>query len=74
MPVSTSSKSTTNQVIWDDERDEDKREGELLQTNGKKCLIKSKRLIIFQIYTKLIFMLNFDIMYILISMYYIMSV
>ena len=39
-------------VIWDDERDEDKREGELLQTSGKKCLIKSKRLIIFQIYTK----------------------
>ena len=22
-------------VIWDDERDEDKREGEMLQTNGK---------------------------------------
>ena len=39
-------------VIWDDERDEDKREGELLQTNGKRCLIKSKRLMIFQIYTK----------------------
>ena len=39
-------------VIWDDERDEEKREGELLQTSGKKCLIKSKRLIIFQIYTK----------------------
>ena len=36
-------------VIWDDERDEDKREGELLQTSGKKCLIKSKQLIIFQI-------------------------
>ena len=29
-------------VIWDDERDEEKRQGELLQTNGKKCLIKSK--------------------------------
>ena len=28
--------------IWDDERDEEKREGELLQTNGKRCLIKSK--------------------------------
>ena len=37
-------------VIWDDERDEDKREGELLQTSQKKHLIKSKRLIIFQIY------------------------
>ena len=44
--------SRPSAVISDDERDEDKREGELLQTNGKKCLIKSKRLIIFQIYTK----------------------
>ena len=61
-------------VIWDDERDEDKREGEFLQTSGKKLLIKSKRLVTFQIYTKLIFMLNLDIMYILISKYYIMSV
>ena len=39
-------------VIWDDEMDEDKREGELLQTSGKRCLIKSKRLIIFKIYIK----------------------
>ena len=39
-------------VICDDERDEDKREGELLQTNGKRHLIKSKRIINFQIYTK----------------------
>ena len=39
-------------VIWDDERDEDKREWELLQTSGKKRLIKSKRFIISQIYTK----------------------
>ena len=39
-------------VIWSDELDEDKREGELLQTSGKKCLIKSKRLIIFQIYKR----------------------
>ena len=29
-------------VIWDDEMDEDKREGEFLQTSGKKRLIKSK--------------------------------
>ena len=42
--------NTPGVVIWDDERDEDKREGEFLQTSGKKCLIKSKRLIIFQIY------------------------
>ena len=62
-------------VIWDDERDEHKREGDLLQTSGKKRLIKSKRLIFFQIYKKyLIFMLNFDIMNILISKYYIMLV
>ena len=39
-------------VIWDDQMDEEKREGELLQTSGKKRLIKSKRLIIFQIYKK----------------------
>ena len=61
-------------VIWDDESGEDKREGELLQTSGKKRLIKSKKLIIFQIYTNLIFMLNFNIMYILISKYYILLV
>ena len=36
-------------VIWDDERDEDKIEGELFQMSGKKRLINSKRLIIFQI-------------------------
>jgi hypothetical protein len=29
-------------VIWDNERDEYKREGELLQTNGKRSLINSK--------------------------------
>ena len=39
-------------VIWDNQMDEDKREGESLQTSGKKRLIKSKRLIIFQIYKK----------------------
>ena len=39
-------------VIWDDQMDEDKREGELLQTSGKKHLIKSKQPIIFQIYKK----------------------
>ena len=37
-------------MIWDDEIDEDNREGKFLQTSGKKCLIKSKRIIIFQIY------------------------
>ena len=39
-------------VIWDDHMDEDKREGELLQTSGKNRLIKSKKVIIFQIYKK----------------------
>ena len=37
-------------VIWNDEMDEDKREGEFLQTSGKKHLIKCQRIIIFQIY------------------------
>ena len=44
--------NTPRVVIWDDERDEDKIEGELLQMNGKRRLIKSKQLIICQIYTK----------------------
>jgi hypothetical protein len=35
-------KNTPGVVIWDNEMDEDKREGELLQTNGKRHLIKSK--------------------------------
>ena len=32
-------------VIWDDEQDEDKRNGKLLQMNEKRCMIKSKLLI-----------------------------
>ena len=44
-------KNTPGTVIWDDERDEYKREGELLQTNGKRNLIKSKWLIVCQIST-----------------------
>jgi hypothetical protein len=35
-------KSTLGALISDDERDEDKRERELPQTNGKICLINSK--------------------------------
>jgi hypothetical protein len=37
MSVSTSNKLTTHQgvVVWDDQWDEDKREGEFLQVNGK---------------------------------------
>jgi hypothetical protein len=34
--------NTKGTVIWDDESDEKKREGELLQMNGKIYLIKSK--------------------------------
>jgi hypothetical protein len=34
--------NTPGAVIWDDERYEDKREGELLQMNGKMHLINSK--------------------------------
>jgi len=34
--------NTSGAVIWDEKRDEDKGEWELLQTNGKMCLIKSK--------------------------------
>jgi hypothetical protein len=33
---------TTRSFIWDNHQDEDKREGELLQTNGHRCLIKSE--------------------------------
>ena len=36
-------------VVWEDKLDEDKGEGELLQTNGKRYMIKSKPLIFFQI-------------------------
>jgi hypothetical protein len=35
-------KNTPGAMIWDEKRVEDKREGELFQTNGKKYLIKSK--------------------------------
>jgi len=45
--------NTLGAVIWDDERDEDKSEGELLKMNGKKCVIKSMcKIIICQITTK----------------------
>ena len=43
--------NTPGVVIWDNERDEEKREGELLQMNGKRHFIKSKWLIICQIST-----------------------
>jgi hypothetical protein len=43
---------TPGGVVWDDHWDEDKREGELLQTNGKRHMIKSKSLIFCQFSTK----------------------
>ena len=44
--------------IWDDHQDEYKREGELLQTNGKMCLIKSKSIIFCQFSAKRLFTLK----------------
>ena len=32
---------TIGEVVWEEELDEDKREGDLLQTNEKRCMIKS---------------------------------
>ena len=31
---------TQGVVVWEEELDEDKREGVLLQTNGKRCMVK----------------------------------
>ena len=42
--------NTPGMEIWDNKRDEDKRDGELLKTNGKRHMIKTKWLIICQIY------------------------
>ena len=36
---------TPGTVIWDDECDEEKREGKVLETNGKIRMLKSKSLI-----------------------------
>ena len=44
---------TPGAVIWDDERDEEKRKGKLLETNTKRHMIKSKcMLIIFHLCTQ----------------------
>ena len=40
---------TLGAVVWEDQLDEGKREGELLQMNRKRNMIKSKFLIFFQI-------------------------
>ena len=34
--------NTPGSVIWDNERDEDKRQGELLEMNGKRHVVKNK--------------------------------
>jgi hypothetical protein len=49
---------TPGVVVWDDQPDEDKREGELLQTNRKGHLIKSKSLVFCQICTMKLFTLK----------------
>jgi hypothetical protein len=45
-------------VVWDDHQDEDKRKRELLQTDGKRRLIKSKSVIFCQFRTKKLFTLK----------------
>jgi len=50
--------NTIGVVVWDDQQDEDKRQGELLQTNGKRYMIKSKSLISHQICIEQLFILN----------------
>lgn len=46
-------KNTSSAMTWDDEKDEEKIEGEILKTNGKRRMIKSKcKLIICQITTQ----------------------
>ena len=37
--------NTPGEVIWDDEHDEDKREGELLETKGKRRMVRSNSII-----------------------------
>ena len=50
---------TKGEVVWEEELDEDKREGELLQMNGKRHMIKSKPFIFCQIiYTEKLFTLK----------------
>ena len=49
---------TPRVVIWDDQLDEDKSEVDLLQTNGKSCMIKRKSLIFCQIRKEPLFTLK----------------
>ena len=49
---------TIGVVAWYNQLDEEKREGELLQTNEKRFLIKSKSIIFYEFSTKKLFTLN----------------
>ena len=40
---------TLGEVVWEEELDEEKREWEILQTNGKRCMVKSNPHIVCQI-------------------------
>jgi hypothetical protein len=50
--------NTEGEVVGDDHQDEDKREGELLQTNEKRHLIKSKSVIFCQFSIEKLFTLK----------------
>jgi hypothetical protein len=50
--------NTKGEFIWDDHQDEEKREMELIQMNGKRPLIKSKSVIFFQFSTEIFFSLK----------------
>jgi hypothetical protein len=45
-------------LVWDDQRDENKREGEIIQMNKKRRFIKSKSLIFFQTFIEQLFTLK----------------
>jgi hypothetical protein len=49
---------TEGAFVWDDDQDEEKREGELLQMNRKMCLIKRRSIIFCQFSTNELFTLN----------------
>jgi hypothetical protein len=63
---------TTGAVVWDDHLDGDKREGALLQTNEKRCWIKSKSVMFCQFSAKKLFTLNL-IIYIFYPMLFVLN-
>jgi hypothetical protein len=50
--------NTIGELVWDDHQDEEKRERKILQTNGERCLIKSKSTIFCQFSAKKLFTLK----------------